>query len=103
MNIKIAAALAALVLALSGLAYGLWQRSEVTRLRTYTQALENRVAGLESSEKALRDSAEVADRQRRAAQERAKQAQRKLDEALKAAPDWADQPVPDGIWKALTP
>jgi outer membrane murein-binding lipoprotein Lpp len=90
-----------LALCLSGLIYGLWQRSEVSRLSAYAQALENRVAGLQASEKALRASAEAANRARKAAQTRADAATKELQDAYKANPDWAAQPVPDGVWRAL--
>jgi hypothetical protein len=103
MSLKLYGAIALVVVAALGAGYGLWQRSEVQELRSTVSTLENRVAGLLASEKALRKSAETSDRARRAAQDKANTAQRKLDEALKAAPDWADGAVPDGVWDALKP
>lgn len=103
MNLKLYAAAALLAVAAAGSIYGLWQRSEAIKLRTHVAALENRVAGLESSEKALRKAAETSARRTAEANKRAREAQRRLDEALKADPDWADQPVPDGVWRALRP
>src|SRR5690606_7487702 len=100
-NWKLWAAGVLLALASGGLIYGLWQRSEVIRLSTYAQALENRVAGLESSERALRASAEAANRARKAAQSRADLATKELQDAYKANPDWAAGAVPDGVWRAL--
>lgn len=103
MQVRAILAIVLLAIAALGAGYGLWQRSEVKELRSTVSTLENRVAGLLASEKALRKSAETSDRARKAAQDKAAQAQRKLDEALKAAPDWADEPVPDGVWGALKP
>lgn len=103
MQVRTYLAIALVAVAALGAGYGLWQRSEVKELRGTVLALENRVAGLLASEKALRKSAETSDRARRAAQDKANTAQRKLDEALKAAPDWADGAVPDGVWGALKP
>src|SRR5690606_33067499 len=102
-NWKLWAAGVLLTLASGGLIYGLWQRSEVARLSTYAQALENRVAGLESSERALRAAAEAAHRERQAAISKHNRTKKELEDALKAHPDWADQPVPDGLWDALRP
>src|SRR5690606_30639526 len=98
---KLWLALGLVALATLSLIYGLWQRSEVIRLSTYAQALENRVAGLESSERALRASAEAANRARKAAQTRADLATKELQDAYKANPDWAAGAVPDGVWRAL--
>ncbi len=103
MNLKLYAAIALVAVAALGAGYGLWQRSEVKELRSTVLTLENRVAGLESSEKAIRKSAEAADRARRAAEDRARKAQKELNDALKDNPGWADVPVPDGVWGALKP
>jgi len=102
-NWRLWAAGALLALASVSLIYGLWQRSEVSRLSTYVQTLENRVAGLESSEKALRAAAEAAHRERQAAIAKHNRIQKELEDALKAHPDWASQPVPGEIWGALKP
>lgn len=83
-----------LVLSLSALSYGLWKRSEVTRLQAYTLTLENRVAGLESSQRAISESMLTLEREKRAADERARKATKELSDALKDSPDWAAAPVP---------
>jgi len=98
---KLWLALGLIALATLGLIYGLWQRSTVIRLRAYSETLENRVAGLQASEKALRASAEAANRARKAAQTRADLATKELQDAYKANPDWAAGAVPDGVWRAL--
>lgn len=102
-HFKLWAAGALFALASGGLIYGLWQRSEVSRLSAHAQALENRVAGLESSERAFRAAAQAAHHKRRAASIRHNRTQKELDDVLKAKPDWATQPVPDGLWDALRP
>ena len=81
--------------------YGLWKRSEVIRLQAYTQALENRVAGLESSQRAINESMLTLEREKRAAEERARKATKELHEALKDSPDWAAAPVPGRVCNAL--
>lgn len=102
-NWKLWAAGVLLALASGGLIYGLWQRSEVVRLSTYAQDLENRVAGLESSEKALRKAVDTAHRAQQEAQARYNRSRKELDRVLKEHSDWAGQPVPDGVWDALRP
>lgn len=103
MTWKLWAAVGLIALASLGSFYGLWQRSTVKELRTEVSTLKNRVAGLESSERALRDSAEVADRARRKAQEEATRTRKELDHALQGHSDWAAVPVPGSVYDALKP
>ena len=92
---------ALLVTSLTAASYGLWKRSEVIRLQTYTQALENRVAGLESSQRAINESMLTLEREKRAADERARKATKELSDALKDSPDWAAAPVPGRVCDSL--
>lgn len=93
------AGLAALCLLFAS--YGLWKRSEVIRLQAYTQTLENRVAGLESSQRATNESMLTLEREKRAADERARKATKELSDALKDNPDWAAAPVPGRVCDSL--
>lgn len=92
---------ALLVASLAAASYGLWKRSEVIRLQGYTQALENRVAGLLASRKALQDSLNTLQREKSAAEDRARKATKDLNEALKHDRGWADAPVPPGVCQSL--
>lgn len=92
---------ALLVASLAAASYGLWKRSEVIRLQGYTQALENRVAGLLASRKALQDSLNTLQREKSAAEDRARKATKDLNEALKNEDTWRDTPVPTDVCRAL--
>lgn len=92
---------ALLVVSFAAASYGLWKRSEVIRLQGYTQALENRVAGLLASQRAIQDSLNTLQREKSAAEDRARKATKDLNEALKNDRDWADAHVPPGVCSSL--
>ena len=91
--------LAALVLALGGTTYGLWQRQAALadQNKTLTEAVERAVEREKRDRKVLvARQAEIASQARKLAQ-----AQRTLSEALQANKSWSDTDVPPDVQNAL--
>ena len=92
--------LAALVLALGGTTYGLWQRQAALadQNKTLTEAVERAVEREKRDRKVLvARQAEIASQARKLAQ-----AQRTLSEALQANKSWSDTDVPPDVQNALS-
>lgn len=105
----------AVLLALAVLAAGVlgWRLSEANsraveatnRADLYQRSYENEkraVGALEKSLAAQKAASKLV--AIRAAKDRdlLNQTKKDLDEALKANPDWASQPVPDSVWDSIT-
>jgi uncharacterized protein HemX len=92
--------LAALVLALGGTTYGLWQRQAAlaAQNKTLTEAVERAV------EREKRDRKVLVARQAEIASQalKLKKTERALSDALSANPAWADAPVPANVQEVLT-
>lgn len=61
------------------------------------------VSTLTAERDAAVSAAALAQRQRNAARRQLQDARNDLDQALRAHPDWADDPVPDSVRDALRP
>lgn len=98
------AAIAALVLALAGVGYLL--KGQIAKNGEQSQTIDTLTTALETADKQRKaDQALLARRAReKAAIARESASLRlKLDRALAANPDWANQPVPQGVQDALKP
>ncbi len=70
-----------------------------TQLDATTWALRGSIQAAAANRKLSESRIAVAEKQRKAAEARAKE----LNRALEDNPNWATQPVPDSVWDALVP
>lgn len=96
--------IAVLLLVIWGLVGHQKARQATNETRVVQTQLDGTRVALRASKEAADKAALVAERRLAVAQKQLKEAQaaqRKLNDALKANPDWADAPVPASVWDAL--
>lgn len=90
------------VIALLAGLFGLWQHSKASQYRNDMQLYKARVEALVASNESLARSLEFQAKKRREAEHKYNQTKESLNAALKEHSDWANTPVPDSVWNAIS-